>query len=108
MTLPSFFFTVLCATVVNECNSATIYTAVADIASSVDSGISGTVEFNQDFGSDCVHVEATLYGLPDGQHGFHVHQYGDLTSDIDKSSLGAHFVPFVVVIIILMSLSYNM
>lgn len=73
--------------------AATVYEGIAEIESTTLPDVSGSVRFSQDFGSPCVHVSATINGLTDGLHGFHVHQYGDLTSDYDKSSLGAHFTP---------------
>lgn len=41
---------------------------------------------------DChVHINATIQNLtPDTQHGFHVHTYGDLSTD-DGTSTGGHF-----------------
>lgn len=39
-------------------------------------------------------VTGELNGLPDGVHGFHIHQYGDESVDqTGKSRYGAHFVP---------------
>jgi len=75
------------------CHAATIYEGIASISSSLYPNANGTVRFSQEFGSSCVRVTANIVGLPEGLHGFHVHQYGDITSDTDKSSVGAHFVP---------------
>ncbi len=77
-------------------SGAVVYEAIAAVESTTDPAISGTVRFTQTFGSSCVRVKALIYNLPDGEHGFHVHQYGDLTTTADLSSLGAHFVPCVV------------
>jgi Cu/Zn superoxide dismutase len=74
-------------------SSAVVFEAIAAVESTTNSDIRGTVRFSQVFGSPCVHVRANILDLPDGEHGFHVHQYGDLTSTTDLSSLGAHFVP---------------
>ena len=89
---PGNHIIVLLATLLQS-TECTVYEAVATIQSSTLPAVAGTVRFSQDFGSPCVHVTANISGLPDGLHGFHVHQYGDLTSDTDKSSLGAHFTP---------------
>jgi len=37
-------------------------------------------------------VEGTIEGLTPGQHGFHIHEYGDCSSD-DAMSAGGHFNP---------------
>lgn len=39
-----------------------------------------------------IHVEATVTGLTAGKHGFHIHQYGNLTSP-DGEAAGYHFNP---------------
>uniref|UniRef100_A0A7G7XXM8 Superoxide dismutase [Cu-Zn] n=1 Tax=Tridacna squamosa TaxID=80830 RepID=A0A7G7XXM8_TRISQ len=51
----------------------------------------GTVHFNQEEGSSSVSVTGSISGLVPGQHGFHVHQYGDNTNGC--ISAGAHFNP---------------
>ncbi|OWR49600.1 diapause bioclock protein [Danaus plexippus plexippus] len=38
-----------------------------------------------------VHVEGSIYGLPPGQYGFHVHETGDITRGC--ISTGSHFNP---------------
>lgn len=37
-------------------------------------------------------IEGTIYGLQDGKHGFHIHEFGDLTDGCQ--SLCSHFNPF--------------
>jgi Cu-Zn family superoxide dismutase len=52
---------------------------------------SGKVTFTQQ--ADGVLVEATVSGLePGSKHGFHIHEFGDLSSE-DGTSLGGHFNP---------------
>jgi Cu-Zn family superoxide dismutase len=51
----------------------------------------GTVTFT-DKGADKVRVEAKLTGLSPGEHGFHIHEKGDLSA-ADLASAGAHFNP---------------
>ena len=49
---------------------------------------SGTVTFTEM--ADGVQVHAEITGLTPGNHGFHVHQFGDCSA-ADASSAGAHF-----------------
>lgn len=53
-------------------------------------GASGMVTFTQEEGG--VRIDADVSGLEPGMHGFHVHEFGDLTAD-DGTSLGGHFNP---------------
>lgn len=55
-----------------------------------DSGVNGTVYFSAV--ENGVMVEATINGLEPGNHGFHVHQFGDCTAE-DATSAGGHFNP---------------
>ncbi len=57
-----------------------------------DSGVSGTISF-ADRG-DRVEISGTVEGLTPGDHGFHVHQFGDLR-DAEKEGefAGGHFNP---------------
>ncbi len=41
---------------------------------------------------DGIEIEADVEGLTAGKHGFHIHQYGDLTTN-DGTSAGGHFNP---------------
>lgn len=69
--------------------------AVATIRSSTstETSISGSVHFNQTgSGTSDVIVTWDILGLQDGEHGFHVHQFGDITSVSDVST-GYHFIP---------------
>jgi len=51
---------------------------------------SGTVTFTEV--ADGVQVHAEITGLTPGNHGFHVHEFGDCTAE-DGSSAGGHFNP---------------
>ena len=62
--------------------------AVAVIAPN-ENGIDGTVHFT-DTGSSLV-IDYDLTGLSDGEHGFHIHEYGDLTEGCESAC--AHFNP---------------
>ncbi len=64
--------------------------ARADISSLNDSGISGTVRFTKlEHG---VQVTADITGLSPGEHGFHIHEFGDCNSK-NSDSIGAHYNP---------------
>jgi Cu-Zn family superoxide dismutase len=52
---------------------------------------SGTVRFTPDAGG--VKVSIQLQGLEPGEHGFHVHEFGDCSA-ADGTSAGGHFNPF--------------
>jgi Cu-Zn family superoxide dismutase len=50
----------------------------------------GTIVFTKtDSG---IHVLAEMTGLPEGRHGFHIHQHGDCSAP-DGTSAGGHFNP---------------
>jgi len=50
----------------------------------------GTVTFTRT--AKGIHVEGTIKGLTPGLHGFHVHEFGDTSSE-DGMSTGGHFNP---------------
>jgi Cu-Zn family superoxide dismutase len=52
--------------------------------------VSGTVTFTSV--ADGVKVHAEIAGLTPGEHGFHIHEFGDCSA-ADASSAGAHFNP---------------
>ncbi|ORZ07953.1 superoxide-dismutase [Lobosporangium transversale] len=56
-----------------------------------DKNVTGTIHFTQENEAAPVHVQAELGGLPQGKHGFHVHEFGDNTNGC--LSAGAHFNP---------------
>ncbi|KAF9179581.1 Superoxide dismutase [Cu-Zn] [Haplosporangium sp. Z 767] len=56
-----------------------------------EKNVSGTIYFTQENEAAPVHVKAELNGLPQGKHGFHVHEFGDNTNGC--MSAGAHFNP---------------
>ncbi|CCU55859.1 Cu/Zn superoxide dismutase [Choristoneura biennis entomopoxvirus] len=54
--------------------------------------VSGTIEFRQNTPNEHVHVIGKIIGLPKGLHGFHIHEYGDLSNGC--TSAGEHYNPF--------------
>ncbi len=63
--------------------------AVAVLAPN-NNGVSGVVRFTQE--KNVLHIDYDIQGLSDGEHGFHIHQYGDLTDGCDSAC--SHFDPY--------------
>jgi Cu-Zn family superoxide dismutase len=58
-----------------------------------DKKIKGTVRFTEERSKSRVRIDVDLKGLKtSGLHGFHVHEYGDMSNSCD--SMCAHFNPF--------------
>ena|SRR5215217_1447298 len=64
--------------------------AIAVLHPTAGSNVKGTVTFTEE--ADGVQVHADIEGLTPGNHGFHVHQFGDCSA-ADASSAGPHFNP---------------
>src|SRR5438309_11155630 len=64
--------------------------AVAVLHPTAGNKVSGTVTFTEE--ADGVRVRAEITGLTPGNHGFHIHEFGDCSA-ADASSAGAHFNP---------------
>lgn len=64
--------------------------AVAVLHPRSGSKVEGTVTFTAT--PQGIRVQATIKGLSDGEHGFHIHEFGD-TSSSDGMSTGGHFNP---------------
>ncbi|HMJ06658.1 MAG TPA: superoxide dismutase family protein [Chthoniobacterales bacterium] len=64
--------------------------AIAVLSPTEGNNVAGTVTFTG--GSDGVKVVADLTGLKAGQHGFHIHEFGDCSSK-DGKSAGGHYNP---------------
>jgi len=64
--------------------------AIAVVTPTKGNSVRGTVSFEA--GDKGLRVIANLTGLTPGHHGFHVHEFGDISSE-DGSSAGGHFNP---------------
>ncbi|MCO8120259.1 superoxide dismutase family protein [Stieleria sp. TO1_6] len=64
--------------------------AVAVLASTSDSDVKGVLMLDQMEGF--VRVHGKVIGLTPGEHGFHIHEFGDLTK-ADGTSAGGHYAP---------------
>ncbi|CEP02389.1 hypothetical protein PBRA_008973 [Plasmodiophora brassicae] len=54
-------------------------------------GVSGSVTLSQDEAGGPTKIAGTIKGLDAGKHGFHIHEFGDLSQGC--SSTGGHFNP---------------
>jgi Cu-Zn family superoxide dismutase len=69
---------------------AEIQKAVAVLYPTKGSNVHGTVMFTKV--ENGVRVVANIEGLAPGEHGFHVHEFGDCSA-VDATSAGGHFNP---------------
>ena len=54
-----------------------------------NNGVSGVIKFSEK--NNKVRVEFEIKGLEEGKHGFHIHEYGDLTDECNSAC--SHFNP---------------
>jgi Cu-Zn family superoxide dismutase len=73
-----------------EAKSSAPLKAVAVLQPTAGNKVNGTVTFTEV--ADGVQVRAEINGLTPGNHGFHVHEFGDCSA-ADATSAGAHFNP---------------
>ena len=69
---------------------AMIARAIAVITPTKGNSVHGVVKFEEV--ENGVRVVVDMTGLAPGKHGFHIHEFGDISSD-DGSSAGGHFNP---------------
>jgi len=67
-----------------------ITNAIAVLHPTEGNDVSGTITFEKVEGG--IKVAATVTGLTEGKHGFHIHEYGDCSAG-DGKSAGGHFNP---------------
>ncbi|MCX5924598.1 MAG: superoxide dismutase family protein [Candidatus Dependentiae bacterium] len=67
-----------------------ISSASAVIYATKGNQITGSAQFTQE--KKGVHVVATIHGLTEGKHGFHIHKYGNCGGD-NGTCAGDHFNP---------------
>ena len=65
--------------------------AIAVLHPTEGNKVTGTVRFTRE--ADGIRVNVHIEGLTPGEHGFHVHEFGDCSSP-DGTSAGGHFNPF--------------
>lgn len=68
-----------------------VTSAIAVISPTQGNAVTGTVKFSQTDGG--VRVVADLSGLPPGKHGFHIHEYGDISDGAKALKTGGHYDP---------------
>jgi Cu-Zn family superoxide dismutase len=69
-------------------DSSLVQRAMCVIQPLQNSGVTGTVEFR--LVDHVVEITANVKGLRPGRHGFHIHEFGDVTA-LDGGSAGGHF-----------------
>ncbi len=74
----------------DETGQSAISKAIAVLHPTKGNSVAGIVRF--ELVDKGVRVVADVTGLTPGKHGFHIHEYGDCSSD-DGSSAGGHFNP---------------
>jgi len=66
--------------------------AIAVLLPDNNSGVSGVIRFSQSSLNNPCLIEGEIRGLSDGLHGFHIHEFGNLTQGC--TTAGAHYNPF--------------
>lgn len=77
-------------TTTEDMGADTLQMAFADLQPTEGNEVHGTVSFSEAPGG--VRIVASITGLEEGQHGFHVHENGDCSAP-DASSAGGHYAP---------------
>nr|UWM72181.1 copper/zinc superoxide dismutase 4 [Brachionus rotundiformis] len=66
--------------------------SIKAVAVLIGETVKGVVRFEQEGLDSAVHIHGEISNLSPGQHGFHIHQFGDTTNGC--ISAGPHFNPF--------------
>ncbi len=87
-----FIFALLVGAVLFGCakKQAAVTRAAAVMNPTQGNTAKGTVTFTKEEGG--MRVVAHFEGVPPGEHGFHIHEFGDCSAP-DASSAGSHFNP---------------
>ena len=85
----------LCLSVIFVMSPCTVFAekitqAVAVISPTASSNVHGVVQFSAV--PEGIKVHATFSGLAPGKHGFHIHEFGDISAS-NGSGVGGHFNP---------------
>ena len=67
------------------------HVAVCVLLPTIGNNVTGIIKFAEEDGK--IHITGTVRGLTPGKHGFHVHEYGDISGLKDGKSTGGHFSP---------------
>src|ERR1017187_8879424 len=81
---------VCCALSLTSASAKEVKKAIAVLHPASGSQVMGTVTFTKTDGG--MQVVADITGLTPGQHGFHIHEFGDCSAP-DATSAGGHFNP---------------
>jgi Cu-Zn family superoxide dismutase len=82
---------VICCTLsITQASAQEVKKAIAVLHPASSSQVMGTVTFTKTDGG--IQVVADITGLTPGQHGFHIHEFGDCSAP-DATSAGGHFNP---------------
>ena len=73
-----------------DTSASSLSKAVVRLHATEGNSVSGVIWFSKVVGG--VKVSGKIEGLPPGEHGFHIHQFGDCSST-DGKSAGGHFNP---------------
>ena len=81
---------ICCALSLTSVSAQEVKKAIAVLHPASGSQVMGTVTFTKIDGG--IQVVADITGLTPGQHGFHIHEFGDCSAP-DATSAGGHFNP---------------
>jgi superoxide dismutase, Cu-Zn family len=81
---------ICCTLSITQASAQEVKKAIAVLHPASGSQVMGTVTFTKTDGG--IQVVADITGLTPGQHGFHIHEFGDCSAP-DATSAGGHFNP---------------